>query len=117
MRKLLNFKIVLAFVSVVVIVCIASVQATSGQTSSGSSQGENFNPFDSECHLRPLPTNSHNYLDTLILPLPYQYGQNYYNVFSNDGKISGNASARATWVTNIVIPSRARHRSPCHTGS
>lgn len=113
MRKLLNFKIVLAFVSVVVIVCIASVQATSGQTSSGSSQGENFNPFNSEFHLCPLPTNSHNYIDSIVLPPPFDS----WNVFPNNNKINGNASGRAKWVTNIVIPSRARHRSPCHTGS
>ena len=104
MRKLLNFKIILAFVSVVVIVCIASVQANPN-----ASQSPNYNPFDSGFHLRPLPSNSANYVPDPQLSPPLGPG----NSFKNDGNISDNASDRAKFVTNIVIPSRVRHRSRC----
>jgi len=111
MRKLLNFKIVLVFVSVVVIVCIASVQAKAGI--SGDDHGGPYDPFASGFHLAPLPSNSANYVPDPQLSPPLGPG----NSFKNDGNISDNASDRAKFVTNIVIPSRVRHRSPCHPGS
>lgn len=106
MKRFLNFNFVLVLVLFSVIVCALSVHPAN------ASQNPNFNPFDSGFHLRPLPSNSHNYVPNPQLSPPLGPG----NVFPNDDKINGNASDRAKFVTNIVIPSRAGHRSPCQPG-
>ena len=113
MKRFLNFNFVLVLVLFSVIVCVVSVHAAKpGQANPNASQNPNFNPFDSGFHLRPLPPNSHNYVPNPQLSPPLGPG----NVFPNDDKISPNASDRAKYVTNIVIPSRAGHRSPCKPG-